>query len=35
LGISGTPTFFLNGEPLVADSLEEFRALVEQAAGRP
>ncbi|NKX55099.1 thioredoxin domain-containing protein [Arthrobacter sp. E918] len=35
LGISGTPTFFLNGEPLVADSLEEFRALVEKAAQRP
>ncbi|MFD1213928.1 DsbA family protein [Arthrobacter sp. GCM10027362] len=35
LGISGTPTFFLNGKPLVADSLEEFRALVEKAAGRP
>jgi protein-disulfide isomerase len=32
LGISGTPTFFLNGEPLVADSPEEFRDLVEKAA---
>jgi protein-disulfide isomerase len=35
LGITGTPTFFLDGKPLVADSLEEFRGLVEQAARQP
>jgi protein-disulfide isomerase len=32
LGVSGTPTFFLDGKPVVADSLEEFTALVEKAA---
>ncbi|MCG2624228.1 DsbA family protein [Arthrobacter sp. I2-34] len=34
LGITGAPTFFLDGKPLVADSLEQFHDLVEQAAVR-
>lgn len=32
LGVGGTPTFFLDGEVLNPESLEEFRAAVEAAA---
>ncbi|XNS28174.1 thioredoxin domain-containing protein [Citricoccus nitrophenolicus] len=32
LGVSGTPTFYLDGEPLQPNSLEEFTAAVEAAA---
>lgn len=32
LGVSGTPTFFLNGEKLVLNSEEQFRQLLSDAA---
>lgn len=32
LGVGGTPTFYLDGEVLNPNSLEEFRAEVEAAA---
>lgn len=32
LGVQGTPTFFLDGQPIMAESLDEFRADVEDAA---
>ncbi len=32
LGVRGTPTFFLDGQPLTPDSLEQFRAAVDAAA---
>lgn len=32
LGVRGTPTFFLDGQPLTPDSLERFRAAVDAAA---
>ena len=32
LGVTGTPTFFLNGEKLVLNSEEQFRQLLESAA---
>ncbi|WP_455836946.1 DsbA family protein [Pseudarthrobacter siccitolerans] len=32
LGVTGTPTFFLNGEKLVLDSEEQFRQLLDDAA---
>lgn len=32
LGVSGTPTFYLDGEPLTVSSVEEFTAAVEAAA---
>ncbi|MGJ9426876.1 DsbA family protein, partial [Nesterenkonia halotolerans] len=32
LGVAGTPTFFLDGEPLTVDSLEQFRAELDAAA---
>lgn len=32
LGVSGTPTFFLDGQPLLPESLEQFRAEVAAAA---
>lgn len=32
LGVQGTPTFFLDGEPLTVDSLDDFRAEVAAAA---
>ncbi len=31
LGVAGTPTFYLDGEPLTVNSLEEFTAAVEAA----
>ncbi|NUL44125.1 thioredoxin domain-containing protein [Cellulosimicrobium funkei] len=31
LGVQGTPTFFLDGEPLTVNTLEEFTAAVEAA----
>lgn len=31
LGLSGTPTFFLNGEPMVIESLQDFRDQIEVA----
>lgn len=31
LGVEGTPTFFLNGEKLQPDSMEEFRAAIDEA----
>ena len=31
LGVAGTPTFYLDGEPLSVNSLEEFTAAVEAA----
>lgn len=33
LGVTGTPTFFLNGERMNFDSFDEFRAQVEAALG--
>lgn len=32
LGVTGTPTFFLNGEKLTLTSEEQFRQLLEDAA---
>lgn len=32
LGMTGTPTFFLNGEKLVLNSEEQFRQLLNDAA---
>jgi protein-disulfide isomerase len=32
LGVTGTPTFFLNGEKLVLNSEEQFRQLLDEAA---
>jgi len=32
LGVRGTPTFFLDGQLLTPDSLEQFRAEVDAAA---
>lgn len=32
LGVSGTPTFFLNGQPMSVDSLEQFQAEIAAAA---
>ncbi|GLY15372.1 hypothetical protein Kisp01_23870 [Kineosporia sp. NBRC 101677] len=31
LGLQGTPSFFLNGEPFEPDSIEAFRAAIDQA----
>ncbi|MTV27591.1 thioredoxin domain-containing protein [Nitriliruptoraceae bacterium ZYF776] len=33
LGVEGTPTFFLNGERLVPESVEQFRAAIEAEIG--
>lgn len=35
LGVSGTPTFFLNGQKISPASLEEFKALIEAAVTSP
>jgi protein-disulfide isomerase len=31
LGVAGTPTFYLDGQPLQPESLEEFTAAVDAA----
>lgn len=32
LGVRGTPTFFLDGQPMAVDSLEQFQAEIAAAA---